>query len=95
MNLTDTGAHIAVFLGGLAIATAFIGGLVLARRPRYQGPEPYAGFRTGARADSGSLVLLACEGHCDGDTAHETDGEDTATCVLCGTPRPVPAPDPA
>jgi hypothetical protein len=89
----DASLFIAVLLGCTA-AAVLIGALIAARHTRYQGraPEPYAGFRTGAR--SGELLLLECEGHCDGASAHETDG-DEATCVLCGATRQVPAPDPA
>lgn len=92
MTLTDTSVHIAAALLGAAAAVAFIAALVALRRSRYQGPfaEPYAGFRTG----TGEFPRLACEGHCDGTTAHEVAG-DEATCVLCGTTRQVPAPDPA
>ncbi len=33
---------------------------------------------------------LECEGLCEGATAHEPDGDGTATCSTCGTPRAVP-----
>lgn len=96
MTLTDPSLFIAVVLGCTAAAVV-IGALIFARHAHYQGrtPEPYAGFRTGARADAGELVLLECEGHCDGACGHETAGDGTATCVLCGTARRLPAPDPA
>ncbi|MEV0112329.1 hypothetical protein AB0H77_03595 [Streptomyces sp. NPDC050844] len=41
-----------------------------------------------ARPASGGL-LLPCEGACEGRTRHEDDGDGTATCIPCGTPRPV------
>lgn len=94
MTLTDTGSNIAVVLLGLALGLAIIAVLVSVRgRRRYQGPdpEPYTGFREAAHA-GGKRLQLECEGHCDGDSAHETHG-DEATCVLCGTTRLVPAPD--
>ncbi|MEV4858955.1 hypothetical protein [Streptomyces ossamyceticus] len=76
---------------GLAVGVAVIAALTaLRRRGRYQGPdpEPYAGFRQGnGRVGGGRLVVLPCEGHCPGDSTHETDGDDGATCVLCGTHR--------
>lgn len=41
-----------------------------------------------ARPEIGGL-LLPCEGTCRGRTRHEDDGDGTATCMPCGTPRPV------
>lgn len=38
-------------------------------------------------AGFGHLRLMECEGHCGGLTRHETDGDTTATCTGCGTPR--------
>lgn len=95
MTLTDPSLFIVVVLG-CAAGAVVIGALVFARRPRYQGPhaDPYAGFRSG-NGHTGQLLLLDCEGHCDGSTAHQTDDEDGATCVLCGTPRPIPVHDEA
>lgn len=103
MTLTDTGSTIAVSLLGLALGVAIIAVLVSLRRRRYRGPfaDPYAGFRTGARTERGGEFLqLECEGHCPGTTAHqitedEVSGSQGATCVLCGTARPVPVPDEA
>jgi hypothetical protein len=96
VTLTDASMHIGAFLAGCAIGAAVIRALILARRRRYQGPasDPYAGFRTGAYVAEQLLLLLDCEGHCDGATAHEVEGDD-ATCVLCGATRQIPAPDPA
>ncbi|MCC9712045.1 hypothetical protein E4N62_46690 [Streptomyces sp. MNU76] len=88
MNL-DASLFIAVLLGCIA-AAVLIGSLIFARHARYQGrtPEPYAGFRTGARhTGTGEFLQLACEGHCPGTTAHEITGDEDATCVLCGTHR--------
>ncbi|QQM44977.1 hypothetical protein [Streptomyces liliifuscus] len=48
--------------------------------------------RHGRRARPVSVVcglLLPCEGTCRGRTRHEDDGDGTATCMPCGTPRPV------
>jgi hypothetical protein len=50
---------------------------------------------TGAAVDAaqastavpGQLRLIECEGHCGGLTRHESDGDGTATCTGCGTPR--------
>ncbi|MGW3417026.1 hypothetical protein [Streptomyces phaeochromogenes] len=42
-------------------------------------------------ASAGCGLLLACEGTCRGRTRHEDDGDGTATCMPCGTPRPVTA----
>lgn len=98
MTLTDTAMQIAGGLLGAALAVAFIVALHGLRRRRYQGPpseEPYAGFRTGARTGPGELRWLECHGHCPGTTTHEAAGDGEATCVLCGTVRLVPAPDPA
>ena len=94
MTLTDTGSHIAVGLLGLALGVACIAVLVSLRRRRYRGPfaDPYAGFREAAH--TGKRLHLECEGHCDGDSAHGTHG-DEATCVLCGTTRRIPQPDAA
>lgn len=96
MTIIDTGAHIAAFLLGAAAAAAFIATLVRLRRRRYQGPhtEPYAGFREAAHT-SVEFLELECQGHCPGATAHETDGGDEATCVLCGTTRRIPETDAA
>jgi hypothetical protein len=89
--MSESAQITAVLIGLAALGVVVTAGRTVGRsRP---GTEPYAGFRTDAR--TGQLLLLACEGHCDGDVAHETDGDGTATCVLCGTTRPVPAPDPA
>ena len=95
MTLTDTGSNIAVSLLGLALGLAIIAVLVSLRGSRYQGPasEPYAGFREAAHTGS-EFLQLECKGHCPGDTAHETHG-DEATCVLCSTTRLIPAPDAA
>lgn len=38
-------------------------------------------------AGFGQLRLMECEGHCGGLTRHESDGDGTATCAACGTPR--------
>lgn len=94
MPLTDTGAAIAAALLGPVLGLAIIAVLVGLRGSRYQGraSDPYAGFRESAH--TGKRLRLECEGHCDGDSAHETDG-DEATCVLCGTTRRVPQPDAA
>lgn len=96
MTLTDTGSAIAVSLLGLALGLAIIAVLVSLRGSRYQGPasEPYAGLRESAHIGS-EFLQLECKGHCPGDTAHETDGGDQATCVLCSTTRLIPAPDAA
>lgn len=98
MTLTDASLDIAAVLAGAAFIVMIIAGRHIARR-RYQGrtPEPYAGFRTGARphSDAGELRWLPCKGHCPGTTTHEAAGDGEATCVLCGTPRMVPAPDAA
>ncbi|MFD9107171.1 hypothetical protein [Streptomyces bottropensis] len=96
MTLTDASLFIAVVLG-CAAAAIVIGFLIFARHARYRGPvsDPYAGFRTGAHTGTGELRWLECKGHCPGTTTHETAGDGDATCVLCGTPRLVPAPDPA
>lgn len=89
MTLTDTAMQIAGGLLGAALAVAFIVALHGLRRRRYQGPfsEPYAGFQTGAHAEAGEQMWLECEGHCDGTTTHESNGDESATCVLCGTAR--------
>lgn len=39
-------------------------------------------------ASGGCGLLLPCEGTCRGRTRHEDDGDGTATCLPCGTPRP-------
>jgi hypothetical protein len=86
--------QITAVLLGLALGGGFITVLIALRRGRYRGPapEPYAGFRDGnGRLGGGQLVLLPCEGHCPGDTTHETDGAGGATCRLCVTPRSVPS----
>lgn len=95
MTLTDTGSHIAVGLLGLALGVACIAVLVSLRRRRYRGPfaDPYAGFREAAHTGS-EFLQLECKGHCPGDTAHETHG-DEATRVLCATTRRIPEPDAA
>ncbi|MFD9445482.1 hypothetical protein ACFWBR_42445 [Streptomyces sp. NPDC060006] len=52
--------------------------------------------RLGRRARPSSArcgLLLPCEGTCRGRTRHEDDGDGTATCVPCGTPRPAAATD--
>ncbi|MEH0426600.1 hypothetical protein QBB34_09755 [Streptomyces stelliscabiei] len=88
MTLTDASLHIAVFLGGMAIAAAVIWALKTVRRV-YPAQDIYAGFQAGARG--GARLQLRCEGdHCIGDTEHEADGDGGATCVLCGTTRPAP-----
>lgn len=96
MTLIDTSAGIAAALLGLALAGAFIAVLVGVRGSRYQGPdsEPYTGFREAAHT-GGEFLQLECKGHCPGATAHETDGGDEATCVLCGTTRRIPETDAA
>lgn len=91
MNPTDPSLFIAAVLGCTA-AAVMIGALIFARHARYQGPdpEPYAGFRTGARrTGTGEFLQMECEGHCPGVTAHEITGDEDATCVLCGTHRSV------
>ncbi|MFI6274275.1 hypothetical protein [Streptomyces sp. NPDC050988] len=40
-----------------------------------------------SNSEGGRLVRLSCEGHCAGSTTHEDDGDGTATCRRCGTPR--------
>ncbi|MBP5890619.1 hypothetical protein [Streptomyces scabiei] len=94
MTLTDASLHIAAALLGGALAATFVWALSVVRR-RYQGrtPEPYAGYRTGAHTGTGELRWLECKGDCPGTTTHETAGDGEATCVQCGTPRMVPAPD--
>jgi hypothetical protein len=91
--VTPTDAmYIGAFLAGCSIG----GALILARgRSRYQGPasEPYGGFQTGAHTGTGEFLQLDCEGHCPGTTKHEVTGDEGATCVLCGTARPIPVPD--
>ena len=83
-------AQITAVLLGLALMLVAVVASRTVGRGRYRGPdpEPYAGFREGNRPlRGGHLVLLACEGHCPGDSTHETDGDGGATCVLCGTHR--------
>lgn len=96
MTLTDVSLHIAAVLAGAAFVGLIITGRLIARS-RYQprASEPYAGFQTAAHTDTGEFLQLACEGHCPGTTAHEVTGDDGATCVLCSTPRRIPAPDAA
>jgi hypothetical protein len=86
-------AQITTVLIGLALALAAVVAGRTVRRDRYPArpTPPYARFREPAPGEQ----LLACEGRCEGVTPHETDGEDTATCVTCGTPRQVLAPDAA
>lgn len=88
-------AQITAVLIGLAILTPLLVALRHLGRTRYPTTDAYAGFRTDAHPGTGELLLLDCEGHCDGDTAHETDSDGTATCVLCATTRRIPAPDAA
>lgn len=40
-----------------------------------------------ASDEGGQMRLLPCEGYCPGRTPHEDDGDGTATCMPCGTPR--------
>lgn len=95
VTLTDASMHIGAFLAGCSIGAAVIRALILARRrSQASASDPYAGFRARAYVAEQLLLLMDCEGHCDGATAHEVEGDD-ATCVLCGTARQIPAPDPA
>lgn len=87
--MSESAQIAAILIGLAALGVVVTAGRTAGRRG--PGAEPYTGLRTDAR--TGELLLLACEGHCDGDVAHEIDGDGTATCVLCGTTRPVPAPD--
>ncbi|WP_200302276.1 hypothetical protein [Streptomyces adelaidensis] len=75
-------AQIAAVLIVLAVLTPVLVTLRHMGVPSYPADASYAGFH-----DDPARVLLDCEGHCPGTTAHEITGDEVATCVLCGTHR--------
>ncbi|MDX2566055.1 hypothetical protein PV413_23840 [Streptomyces scabiei] len=88
MTLVEAAVYAVTYFAGAWLASVVIILVVLARRRlAAQAADVYAGFRADNAGASGELPLLACEGHCDGATEHETDGDGGATCVLCGTHR--------
>lgn len=76
-------AQIATALLGLAASVAFASGTHHLRNLRHPHAATYARFHT----DNPTPPTAECEGTCPGLTEHEDDGEGTATCTRCGTPR--------
>lgn len=78
--------QIAAGLLTAAASIAFASGTHYLRSLYRPDEATYARFHT----DNASYPPYAeCEGTCPGSTPHEDDGEGTATCTGCGTPRPL------
>ncbi len=75
--------QIAAGLLTAAASIAFASGTHYLRSLYRPDEATYARFHT-----DDTPLLAACEGTCPGSTGHEDDGEGTATCITCGTPRP-------
>jgi hypothetical protein len=75
-------AHIVTALVGLAASVAFASGTHHLRTLRHPHAATYARFHTDPAPPAAD-----CEGTCAGSTTHEDDGDGTATCTGCGTPR--------
>jgi hypothetical protein len=77
--------QIAAALLTAAASIAFASGTHYLRNLHRPARATYTRFHTD---DATPALLAECEGTCPGSTAHEDDGEGTATCTGCGTPRP-------
>jgi hypothetical protein len=80
--VTDTAQVVTGLLALPLLASVLVIARTTARR--CYSPAGYATFRQPAPGEQ----LLACEGQCPGLTPHEKDGDSTATCTICGAPRP-------
>ena len=95
-------AFVGLFFAAQAVADRVYGGRPVERvtqRPPQRVPSWVYTDRLKARRrhgrharpdadEDGHMLLLPCEGYCRSRaTRHETDGDGTATCTRCGTPR--------
>ncbi|MFJ7049003.1 hypothetical protein ACIQVC_37195 [Streptomyces sp. NPDC101112] len=86
-----TSFQIATGLLVLAAGIAMVAAARALAASRYPARAVYAAFAADTSTDS--PLVAECEGACNGST--EDDGDGTATCPGCGTPRRSPVPDAA
>jgi hypothetical protein len=84
-------AQIATGLLTAAASITFASGTRYLRNLLHPAQPTYARFHT----DDTRPPATECEGTCPGATEHEDNGDGSATCQGCGTPRQTPVPDPA
>jgi hypothetical protein len=85
-----TSLQIATSLLILAAGIAMVAAARALAASNYPPRAEYAAFASDNSTDS--PLVAECEGTCAGSTEHEDDGDGTATCPGCGTPRHSPAP---